>query len=70
MYALPALRRLPSSSHGVRGLRQVEDGGLGLDQHLQGLLDALAADATVAEALEGEVIRATSGRAVHLCPSA
>lgn len=43
---------LLASSHGVGGLRKVEDGGLGLDQHLQGLLDALAADATVAEALE------------------
>jgi len=55
-----------SSSHSVRGLREVEDGGLGLNEHLQGLFDAQAANATVAEALEGEMVGAASRRAVHL----
>ena len=48
--------------------QQQKEGGSAhlLDHHLQRVLDALRADAAVAEALEGEVVRAARGRAVHL----
>lgn len=47
----------PSSlTHGVAGLVKVNNSGLVSDHHCQGVDDTLAANATVSETLEGEVV--------------
>jgi hypothetical protein len=61
-----AVRRAAVSTHGVRGLVEVDDRGLGLDHHGQAVADALAADAALAEALEREVVWAARWRRVDL----
>ena len=53
-------------THGVAGFVQVDDGGLIPDHHGQRVDDALAANAAVPEALEGEVVGASGGGCIHL----
>lgn len=64
--AIHATHSWCSLTHGVAGLVQVDDSGLLPDHHGQTVDDALAADATVPEALEREVVRATSRGCIDL----
>jgi hypothetical protein len=50
---------ITKSTHHTTTRTQVDDSGLVLDHEGQAVLDALAADARVTEALEGEVLQGT-----------
>mmetsp|Transcript_9233 Transcript_9233/g.30480 ORF Transcript_9233/g.30480 Transcript_9233/m.30480 type:complete len:296 (+) Transcript_9233:1020-1907(+) len=52
--------------HGIGGAWEVDDGGLHLGHHRDGIGDALRADPRVFDALERKVVGSAGGGAVHL----
>lgn len=63
---LPPVKLLYHLTHGVTGFVQVDDGGLLSNHHGQAVDDTLAANATVSETLEGEVVWATGWGCIDL----